>query len=266
VLEPTGADGFKTAAESADIEMILIDHHMIQGNWRLHDTLSNLKADARTAGVPVYVVAPLNKEADLLSLGERFPGVKFLVQPTSPETLKDQLAYAAPQRPETFSAEDRASYAQEAAALLAKVAARPGSPFERDLARIEPTLTAALANPGTSVAAMAALGDVALPDAQRGLADTLIDPSKPVPLRLSAASQLAKSVQRFGPLVAAAQEAKLLAAFDRETDPALRTALGTVIGSLRPKAASTGARLRKLETGTAPPASSSPEALPNQDK
>jgi len=261
-LEPTGAEGFQAAAESADLEMIFIDHHMVQGHWRLHDILSNLKADARTSGVPVYVIAPLNKEADLISLGERFPGVKFLVQPTSPETLKDQLAIAAPQRPENFTAEDRAAYSQEAAALLAKIAGRPGSPFERDLARIEPTLTAALANPATSVSATTALGDVALPDAQRGLADTLIDPTKPGPLRLSAASQLAKSVQRFGPLVAAAQETKLLAAFDQETNPELRTALGTVIGSLRPKAASTGARLRKLETGTAP----SPEAVPNPEK
>ena len=80
-------------------------------------------------------------------------------------------------------------------------------------------------------------------------------------------------MQRFGPLVAADQEVKLLAAFDSETDPALRTALGTVIGSLRPKAASTGARLQLLETAPAavapesvPPASPSPEALPNQDR
>lgn len=275
VLEPTGADGFKTAAESADIEIILVDHHMIQGAWRLHDTLSNLKADARTAGVPVYVVAPLTREADLLSLKDRFPGVKFLVTPTSTATLKDQLAFAAPERPEMFTAEERASYALEAATLLGKVAARPGSPFERDLARIEPELTAALGNPGTSVAATAVLGDVALPDAQRGLADALLDPSKPGPLRLSAASQLAKSVQRFGPLIAREQEANLLAAFDREADPALRTALGTVIGSLRPRAASTGARLRKLETGAgpaavapapAPPASPSPEASTGNDR
>ncbi len=272
-LEPTGALGFKSAAETADIEMIFIDHHMIQGEWRLHDILSNLRADARTAGIPIFVVAPLTKAADLLSLSDRFPGVKFLVSPTSPATLNDQLAFSNPERTENFSAADRAKYAQEAVTLLAQIAGRPNSPFERDIARIEPTLTAALGNPATSLAASAALGEVALPYAQRSLADVLIDPSKPAPLRLATASQLARSVQRFGPLVAADQEVKLLATFDSETDPALRTALGTVIGSLRPKAASTGARLQLLETAPAaitpesvPPASPSPEALPNQDR
>ena len=276
-LEPTGAEGFKTAAESADIEMIFVDHHMILGEWRLHDTLSNLRADARTTGIPVYLVAPLTKETDLLSIMDRFPGVKFLVSPTSPETLKDQLAFSRPERPENFTAEDRDAYAKEAATLLSQVAGRSNSPFERDLARIEPALIAALLNPGTSLVASTILGEVALPDAQRGLADVLIDPSKPAPLRLATAAQLAKSVQRFGPLVAADQEAKLLAAFDQESDPALHTALGTVIGSLRPKAASTGARLRKLDTSPAaiapapapvpdsvPPASPSPEAAPTR--
>ena len=74
----------------------------------------------------------------------------------------------------------------------------------------------------------------------------LVDPSKPAPLRLGAAAQLARSVQRFGPLVAADQEPKLVAAFDHETDPALRTALGAVIGNLRPRAAPTGVRLRQI--------------------
>ena len=53
----------------------------------------------------------------------------------------------------------------------------------------------------------------------------VLDPSKPAPLRLSAAGQLARSLQRFGPLVAADQEARLVETLDGEADPALRTAL-----------------------------------------
>jgi hypothetical protein len=266
VLEPTGADGFRTAAESADVELIVIDNHMIQGDWRLHDTLANLKADARTAGIPVYIVGPLARQVDVGLLSQRFPGVRFLVTPTSPQILEQQLAIVG--RPVAPTAEERAGYAREAAALLAQIAARPNSPFEPDLARIEPALTAALNTPGTSLSASAALAEVADPSAQRGLADALVDPSKPGPLRLSTAAQLARSIQRFGPLVAADQEAKLLAAFDREPDPALRTALGTVIGTLRPKAASTGLRLRALApaptaTEPVPEASPSPEAAPS---
>jgi CheY-like chemotaxis protein len=276
-LATTGPEGFKAAAGSADIELILVDIHMIAGDWRLHDTLSNLKADARTAGIPVHVVGPLTRETDLLSLNHRFPGVKLIVTPTSPELLDRQLAIAG--RPSALTPQERTAYAREAAALLAQIASRPNSPLEPDLARIEPALTIALNTPGTELSASSAMGDVPVPNAQRGLADVLIDPSKPSPVRQNAAVQLARSVQRFGPLVAAAQEVKLLAAFDREPDPALRTALGAVIGALRPKAAPTGLRLRNLtpaplpaepavapsrvpvpapETATSPPVSSIP--------
>ena len=48
---------------------------------------------------------------------------------------------------------------------------------------------------------------------------------------------LVRSIQRFGPLVAADQEVRLLAAYDQESDPALRTALAAVLGALRPKPA-----------------------------
>ena len=48
---------------------------------------------------------------------------------------------------------------------------------------------------------------------------------------------------------------------DRETDPALRTALSTVIGALRPKAAPTGIRLRRLESNPNP--SPSPRPIPS---
>jgi hypothetical protein len=187
--------------------------------------------------------------------------VKFLVTPTNPEILGQQLAVAG--RPAAPSPEERAGYAREAAALLAQVASKPQSPFEPDLARVEPSLAVALNTPGTDLPVSAAMGVVPSPDAQRGLADVLVDPSKPAPLRLSAAAQLARSIQRFGPLVAADQEVKLQAAFDREADPPLRTALGAVIGALRPKAASTGLRLRRLAPET-PAASTSPEAAPTQ--
>ena len=253
ILSLTGDDGFRAASNSADVELVLIDHHMVQGDWRLHDTLSNLRADARTAGLPIYVVGTLAREPDLMVLlTERFPGVKFMVTPDSPKTLDTMLAFGG-SRLQPLSAEERSAYAREAADLLAQIAARPGSPLERDLVNVEPALTLALNSPNTSLPASAALGDVPNPDAQRGLADILIDPAKPAELRASAAAQLSKSVQRFGPLVTSDQETALLEAFDREPDAALRTALGTVIGALRPKAAPTGARLRRLDASPAAP-------------
>jgi CheY-like chemotaxis protein len=247
VLATTGDEGFKAASDSADVELVLLDNHMIGGDWRLHDTISNLRADARTAGLPIYIVGPLAREVDLLALmNERFPGVKFLVTPNSPKNLDRQLGFGGT-RPQPISAEERAGYAKESASLLALIASRPSSPFEPDLVRIEPALNFALNTPETSLSASAALGDVPDPEAQRGLADVLVDPAKPTPLRTSVAARLSRSIQRFGPLVTAEQEVQLLNAFKTETDGDLQTALAAVIGALRPKSTATGARLRALD-------------------
>lgn len=262
-LAQTGAEGFQVAAERADIELILIDPHMIDGSWRLVDTLSNFRADARTAGTPIYIVGTLSQQAALDATMANYPGVKFLVTPTSPAILEQQLGG----RPMDLSDAERTTYANEAAALLAQIAARPGNPFETDLRRAEGALSTALNIPSTSLAAATALGDVPDADAQRGLADLVLDPSKPAALRLSAAGQLARSVQRFGPLVTADQEVKLVAALDDEADPALGTALAAVVGALRPRPALIGQRLQKFDARTVPvapaQANPAPDAAPS---
>ena len=100
------------------------------------------------------------------------------------------------------------------------------------------------------------------------LADVVLDPSKPAPLCLGAAAQLARSLDRFGPLIDADQEAKLVAALDRETDPDLRTALATALDALRPEAAATGrpSQGNRTPAAVAPaPAAPGPETAPPAD-
>ena len=50
--------GFVEAARSADVEAILIEPSGLQGTYGARDLLVNLRADARTAGVPVYLLTP----------------------------------------------------------------------------------------------------------------------------------------------------------------------------------------------------------------
>ncbi|WP_254053640.1 HEAT repeat domain-containing protein [Singulisphaera sp. GP187] len=252
----TGADGFRAASDGADVELILIDTHQVGGPWRLVDILANLRADARTAGIPIYVVGPLGNQAALDATFKNYPGVKFLVTPTTPAILERQLGG----RPSEFSDQERAAYSTEAAALLAAVASRPGSPFEADLRQAEGALSLALNTPTTNLAAATAMGDVPDAGAQRGLAEVVLDVSKTTALRLAAARQLARSLQRFGPLVSADQEVKLLAALDQEREPALRIALASLIGALRPKPAQAGSRLQRLNPLPAAPA---PESVPS---
>jgi HEAT repeat protein len=256
ILALTGDDGFRRASESGDVELILLDNHLIQGDWRLTDTLTNLRADARTAGIPIYIVGPLDLDVKLDYMRSSFPGVKFLMRPDTAALLEQQLGG----RPAGLSESERVAYAREATELLARIAERPGSPFEPELSIAEPALRIAL-NSASDPAAMA-LSEVAMPDAQRGLADLVLDPSKPAPLRQSTAAVLVRSIQRFGPLLTGDQEVRLLAAYDQESDPALRTSLAAVLGALRPKPAITGRRIQQYSMAPAPTSASTESPAP----
>lgn len=250
MLEPTGAEGFRAASETADVEAVFVDVHLVQGDWRLHDTLANLRADVRTAALPIYLVGSLDHEIDLRSIGERFPGVRFLVAPVDSEAFRRQLDYIG--KPERLTPEERLGLARDAAGLLARVASEPNSPFASDLPRAEAALTRALNSGEPALNAAAALGNVPDPTAQRSLADILLDPSRASNLRVRAANQLTRSLKRFGPLVAADQEAKIQGILDQETDPAVRSSLEAVMDALRP------AQADAPRPTTAPPAPTPP--------
>ena len=55
----TGSEGFLAAAESADVELILVSYDLHYGDWKLTDTLANLQADARTAGRAAVRLRPV---------------------------------------------------------------------------------------------------------------------------------------------------------------------------------------------------------------
>ena len=158
-------------------------------------------------------------------LAERFPRVEMILPSNDPNLMKLQVDRAFSRmgrRP--LSAGERAAYAKQAAGLLAFLAGRPGSPFDADIPHVSTNLALALNTPETGMAAAVALGDVPGPEAQRALADVALDPGRPPELRLSSANQLSRSIQRFGPLLADAQEKRLVEELDREADPNIRPA------------------------------------------
>ena len=240
-----GPEGFRMAADAADTEVILIDplalHH-----WSWLDTITNLRADARTAGIPIFLTGPREIDDQLRPSFDRFPRVGFLYTPSDPVKLKPKLnRELAAMGVQPLSAAERQKYAQGAATLLARIA-QPGSPYAKDLAAVEPELALALRNPAAQIPASNALSDVPKVEAQRSLADSLLDPGQPADLRRNAGSQLVRSIQRFGPLLQDSQERRLLEVLEFESDPAVRTELAAVLGVLQPTAATTTRRLRSI--------------------
>jgi HEAT repeat protein len=231
----TGAQGFTQAAESADVELIVVDPNFINDAWKLPDLLGNLKADPRTSGIPVFLVGPLDLRNQLASSLDSFPEAQFLVTPAETQLLKGQLDRGfASLGVRPFSPEERADYAKRAATLLARIARSPASPFQADLPLAEPALSLALNGTTTPIEAASALGDVPGTDAQRSLADVAFDPSKPTTVRLATVGQLARNIRRFGPRLASAQERRLVEELGQEADPSLKEALAAVAGALKP--------------------------------
>ena len=262
-IAATGELGFRMAAESADVELIAIDPNFVQGHWRLVDTLANLRADRQTAGIPTFVYGPLALHDRLAPVLAGFPGVRLLVTPTRADLFKAEVGRGlAGLRARPLSAEERAAYAGEAAALLARVASRPGGPFEPELVLAAPALMLGLNNAAIAPDAVKALGEVPRAEAQRVLGDVLLNPSNPPGLRLAAAESLARSLRRSGPLLAPEQEGRLAAELDQTEEPTLRTALSAVVGALKPKAASSGRRLQDFRPAPPPAPAPTPAPVP----
>jgi hypothetical protein len=228
-VERNGSDGFLAAAESADVELILVSYDLHFGAWQLTDTLANLQADARTTAVPLYVYGPYDIRYTRPNLERDFPGIRFLVPTDKPVLLERQLGG----RPSALSAAERIAYARDAAALLARIAADRRGPMAAGLRTLEPALAAALRSPETVRPAAASLAELPDPGAQRSLFAVVMDPSRPADLRAEAARLVVASIRRFGPLLTRHQEARLAAGLDEETEPAVREGLAAVLAALR---------------------------------
>jgi HEAT repeat protein len=255
-LEPSSVQGFRSAAERANVELILISFDLFYG-WGLNDTLANFRADSRTAAIPLVVYGPLDLAIKRPDLVHDYPGLRFVVQPADAATLQLQLKNL----PSSLTREELAGYAQEAVSLLVRITQDQRNPMASSLITAEPALAAALRQVENGDAAATILSEIPSADAQRSLADLLLDPSQPAARRNLTAAQLARSIQRFGPLMTADQEARLVAVLNEETDPQVQFALLTITRVLSP-----AARTRSIQppqpAAEKPPAPSSTGAQP----
>jgi hypothetical protein len=114
-----------------------------------------------------------------------------------------------------------------------------------DITSAQGVLIDALADPALAAIALEALGEIPTPAVQRRIAETVLDSQAALEVRQTAASKLAFHMQRFGLLLSRESIAELHRVWSDEQQPApLRTALGGVIGSLKPDATLVGKRLQ----------------------
>ena len=124
-----------------------------------------------------------------------------------------------------------AGYAREATELLVQIAKNHKCPLAKDLNSAEPALSQALNTSETGPSAATTLADVPVVDAQRSLADIVLNPSRP-PRCDGRPPRTSRNIKQFGPLMSADQEARLASLIRDEDDPDIQAELSLIVRAL----------------------------------
>jgi hypothetical protein len=240
----SGREAFAAAAERSDVELVVLHPNIIR--WPLTETLANLRADSRTASIPIIIHGPSALTQQMERKAQRLRLVAFS---SAAETTSDFDRQLAPLlrriKSVSMTAPERSAQRAAAAAWLAHIAqGRRTRVF--DIRPAEPELVNLLNDENLANYALECLGEIATPTSQQRLAVVVLDIQAPLDLRRTAANKLAFHIQRFGLTLSQDEIAGLHKIWEGNREPAeLRTAVGSVIGSLKPDATLAGKRLQQ---------------------
>ncbi|MEX0715790.1 MAG: HEAT repeat domain-containing protein [Planctomycetaceae bacterium] len=246
----TGREGFRIAAERGDIELIAMHVNVI--DWELTPTIVNLRADARTAAIPIVVYGPETVAGRVHRLVEQYPLVAFIIEGVEPGFVQNQVRpYFERLATPPLTPEQRADRSAAAAYWLATIA-RGGNGRLFDLTLAETALADALFVPGAGENALLALASIPTAAAQVRLTETVTNANADLSIRGAAAMQLAMHIQRHGLLIPNRDVALLRQTWETATDPGLQSTLAVVLGTLRPNAELSAERLLRIPSPRPP--------------
>ena len=226
----TGQNGFKIAADRSDIELIVI--HAAVVRWGLGQTIVNLRADARTSGIPIVVYGPESVEPSVARIAEQFPMIGFVLNGET--SFKQGIrTFLSRLRTPPVSEKQRAERASAAGFWFAHIAGgRRTDTFNIDAA--EDALFDAVNDPSVGENALIALGAIATSSSQERLQEIVVSDVRDESLREIASLQLAFHIQRYGVLLSKSRVQEVQLAWQGAPAGPLRTALASVVGSLKP--------------------------------
>lgn len=243
----SGREVFAAAAEHPDIRLVVLHPNIIR--WALTETMTNLRADARTANIPIVIHGPSALANKMQRRVENYELVSFSILSETTDDFEYQLKPFLKQiKTAPLTPQERTAQRAEAAAWLAHIAqGRRTKVFE--IASAEDELAEALDDEKLAPAALEALGEIATTSSQQRIAAAVADPQANPELRKAAAGKLAFHIQRFGLLLSKKMIDLLHKVWQNNREPGdLRTAVGGIIGSLKPDAILAGKRL-KVQAG-----------------
>jgi hypothetical protein len=271
IVVRTGWEVMRRLKEAADIDAVLIDSDLPYPT--LPDLLASLRADIHLGLLPVRVMytPPGGADSSLALRGLArleyliggYSQVAILLAPVTTDALQKDLVPAKPLAVDgavsPLTTAERKAQSARAIELLRQLAV--GETLGYDVTPAERAIRQALVVNDLAKPAIAATGRLPGRDAQGDLATLVLDGARPVELRILAAEQLARHVQRFGGLLNAEQIGSLRALLPMTPEPELHGYVAAVVGSFRPDSRQTGSRfLRYFPPVPAAPAPPAPPA------
>lgn len=256
IATTTGRAGFEQAAMTAGVNLIAV--HVNCARWDLNQTLANLRADSRTAAIPIVIYGPADLSVEKERLVRRHaPAVYAAEAATSSDFIKDIMPLVASQKSTPLSPRERDLQKQASVYWMATIATGNGG-LSRvfDISKSENELGNAVEDPDVALNALIALSGIGTASSQRRLADVALNANVAEGIRQVAANQLTYHIQHHRLLLSRDDVIKVHEGWQNAENPVVKSALAGVIGAFRPNATVVGERLQHFPVPTAsePPA------------
>jgi hypothetical protein len=243
LIHMSGREAFRAAAGRADVELVVLHPNLIR--WALSETLANLRADSRTAGIPIVVHGPGDLQPRLRTQLGNYRLVSYATGSEVTEDFEMQLRpFLAQIKTPPMNDTQRAALRKDAIDWFAHIAAGRRTRIF-DITGAATVLMDALIDPQLARPALDTLAEIPTQSVQRRIAELVLDQQSPIELREVAALRLTFHLQRFGLLLPKELIGDLHRLWNDPGQPAdFRTALGGMIGSLKPDDTLVGKRLQ----------------------
>jgi len=254
-------DAVRLVAGDPDVEAVLMYRSMMLAE--LGQLLAQLRADPRTARLPVFVYCEPNDFERTRSLLSTDPFAFAILQPRTLEMLKAQSG------PEVIGVvkaqvfpQQRVSQARTALAAMAKLMASNNKTF--NLRPYEAALLSAAWNAATNNEAVPVLAQFGSAAAQRTLADLASAQTWPIETRTAAADGFRESVKRFGILLTTSELSRQYERYNASAtaDKATQEVLGGLLDTIESRGTKTAAAQPGAKSPVAPPAKVPPTQAP----
>lgn len=247
----TGKAGFKAATERMDVEFIALQFNTMR--WGLTQTIANLRADSRTANIPIVIYGPLRLKNKIEYSTRYYPLVHYIVESENTNDIGRQLKpFLNSLKTPELTGELRSEYRTAALYWLAHIASSPRVNIF-DLTPVEKPLLNLVPDRNLASDALITLGGIPTRSAQSDLVKVVSNKMFDSDVKEIAALQLAFHIQKFGLLVDSMQVDDIRKAYQAAKDPKLNTALASVMGTLMPNSKLVGEQLQEFSPATASP-------------